>query len=424
MTRRRILLVFPPSEGEVRDRVTPPYYKNPVVKYMPLGILTLAAVLRDDHDVTVLDASSKGLSLEETVHWIEAREPEVVGISAVTYRAWAVRELLRRLSAPVKVVGGPHATANAATLLAQGAHAVFIGDGEATFPAWLAAGMSPGIFPGEATDPDACPFPAREMVDLEDYRILPDDNLLFSAGSLRLPMFSSKGCPFRCNFCDVQEKRFRFKSPERVVAEFREILGLGATSVHILDDCFNVRGKRVRQIAAGLAEAGIVTDWSARGMVERDERVIAALAAAGCRRLHVGLEHLDDGILAFFRKQYRFRHIEEFCEMARRYGIEILGYFILGAPGETAAIRERLIADIERLGIRYPFFNILSPLPGTDYYRGLLHAGTLGRDDWADFIAAPTPNWRMPSGRDPQTDAELHEGIAKWTAHFRALRER
>lgn len=380
LTPKRILLVVMPYEGEVQDRVTPKFYKNTAVKYMPLGVLSIAACIPDDYEISVLDAASRGLTLEETIEEIESWRPDILGLSVVTYRAWAMIQVLKRTSAPVKVVGGPHATFNSEVILKQGADAVFVGDAEVTFPKWLGDGCPKGIFTSLPVDLDTIPFPARHIMNLKDYEIEPNENLLFDVGRFRLPMFSSKGCPLKCIYCDVQQKVFNFKSPERCVEEFKELIKIGATSIHILDDAFNIKKERISAMAKAIVENEIRIDWSARGTVETREVVVADLAAAGCKRLHVGIEHLDDRVLAYFKKAQRFHQIKRFCEMCNEHGITILGYFIIGAAMETEEYRQNLPRMIEELGIRLPYFNLLTPLAETPYYFELLQNGTLKRD--------------------------------------------
>jgi len=349
------------------------------------------------------------LLTEEVIAEIERIKPDILGISAVTHRAWQMSEILNKASSPIKVVGGPHTTLNAKAILRQGAHAVFIGDAENNFPRWIYEGCHAGIFVGQPSNLNEIPLPARDLVDLDDYRIIPNDDLLFNVGSLRLPMFSSKGCPYKCVYCDIREKSFNWKSPKRVVEEFHDILKIGATSVHILDDCFNVKKDRVKQICDGLIRDGVPIDWSVRGAVEVREEVLKSLHDAGCKRIHVGIEHLDDTILKWFRKSHRYKHIEEFCRLSEKYDITLLGYFIIGAPGETREYRENLPEQIKRLNIKIPFINLLSPLYGTEYYNELLKNGIYDRDYWLDFIENPVKNFLMPS---PRSDAEEKEVTA------------
>jgi len=418
MQVKKILLAVMPYEGEVRDKVTDKFYKNSAVKYMPLGVLSLAACIPPKYDVKVLDAASLNLTLEETIERIESYEPDVLGLSVVTYRAWAMIQILDRCSAPIKVVGGPHATRNSAHILRQGAHAVFVDDAEAAFPSWLEAGCPEGVFEGGQVNLNTLPFPARRLLEKEDYMIEPNDNLLFDVGNLRLPLFSSKGCPFSCIYCDVQQKVFNFKEADRVADEFQDLINYGATSVHILDDAFNIRRNRVIDISDALTERGISIDWSARGTVEVREEVIEALARAGCNRLHVGIESLDDDVLSTLKKHQRYKHIEEFSRLCTQYGIDILGYFIMGAPGETEEYRDKLPSKIDDLGIRLPYFNILTPLAETPYYSQLLREGKFNRDHWEDFSAHPVRDFIMPDIRPMEEREMLEATIRDYVSYF------
>jgi radical SAM superfamily enzyme YgiQ (UPF0313 family) len=415
----KILLVVMPYEGEVTDKVTSKFFKNSAVKYMPLGVLSLAAGVPEQYDVKVVDAASRGLSLDETIQEIEAYAPDVLGLSVVTYRAWSMVEILRRTTAPIKVVGGPHATFNSEKIIRQGADTVFVGDAELTFVRWLSEGCPEGIFCSDPVPLDDLPFPARHLLDLKDYKIEINKDMLFDVGHLRLPMYSSKGCPLKCIYCDVQQKTFNFKSPEKCVEEFKVLIDMGVTSIHILDDAFNINKDRVSAMARQIVDANINIDWSARGTVEVRESVIRDLALAGCNRLHVGIEHLDDRVLEYMKKACRFEQIEKFMELCNNYGVMVLGYFILGAPMETEEYRKNLPAMIENLGIRLPFFNLLSPLAETPFYASLLKDGTFKTDHWEEFSENPAKDFIMPSHRSDEEESELNIVIDGYVNHFR-----
>lgn len=419
MKPKKILLTVMPYEGEVQDRVTAKFYKNSAVKYMPLGVLSVAACIPDGYETKVLDAASLGLTLDETLAAIEAFGPDILGLSVVTYRAWAMVEILKRASAPIKVVGGPHATKNHVAILQQGAHAVFIDDAEVIFPKWLKDGCPSGAFFGGQVDMDTVPLPARHLLNIEDYRIEQNDDLLFNVGSLRLPMFSSRGCPYACIYCDVQQKTFNFKSVEKCIEELHELIRLGATSIHILDDAFNINRARVSDLSHAIVKNNIQVDWSARGTVEVREAVIADLATAGCKRLHIGIESLDDNTLAYFKKSCRLKHIEQFCELCNRYGIDVLGYFIIGAPVETEEYRQALPSRIKSLGIRLPYFNLLTPLAETPYYEDLLSTGQLDRDYWGDFCKSPVRDFIIPEVRSVEEEDRLQAMIDSYVNYFK-----
>ena len=73
---KQVLFVVMPYEGEVRDRLTPKFYKNSAVKYMPLGVLSVAACISGEYEISGIDAASRGLTLDETIAEIEKSQPD------------------------------------------------------------------------------------------------------------------------------------------------------------------------------------------------------------------------------------------------------------------------------------------------------------------------------------------------------------
>ena len=209
-------------------------------------------------------------------------------------------------------------------------------------------------------------------------------------------------------------------SPSRIVEEFKLLVNLGATSVHILDDAFNIQKDRVIKFCNLLVESGIQIDWSVRGIVEVREDVIKALAEAGCRRFHVGIEHLDDNVLAYFRKSHRYEHVQRFCSLCKKYGIDILGYFIIGAPGESSEYRQNLPGMIKDLGIAIPYFNVLTPLSETIFYQQLLDDGTFQVDFWDQFSRNPVKDFEIPTHRSQEEESELQEVLISYIGVFNA----
>lgn len=417
----KVMLMTLPNEGQVLDWTTPTFYRGGgAVRYMPLGILSVANGISVNHQVKVLDASSRDLSILKTLIEIKTFKPDVLGISAVTRKAYAMAEILRWANVPLNVVGGPHVTHYAKETLALGAHAIFRYDGDYNFGAWLDGERRGGIFEDYIQDINLLPFPQYKLLNIYDYA-LPEEEAsatLFKKPGMRFTMFSSKGCPFRCVFCDVQGKKFRWLSPSRIVDEMEHLLFFGATSIHILDDCFNIRRDIVLGICAEIQKRGLKFEWSARGRAELDNETAQALSEAGCRRLHVGIESLDDNALRWMNKKLDVDTIRQFCNLCGEHGIEVVAYFIMGTPVETAEYRKHLPEMIEKLGITYPYFNLLYPSPKTKYYESLLQNGTYKRDYWLDFAKNPTPDWQLPFPYHPEIFKIFEETINGYIKQF------
>lgn len=393
MKGKKIVLATMPVESEFVNWTTPKFFMpTKVNKYMPLGVLSLASNLPERHEVVILDASSEPWTIDETIKRIEQEKPDVLGLSVPTRRIYAMNRILKETSASYKVVGGPHVTHYPELTLRNGADAVFVGPlADSEFRDAI-DNMPLGIIRCETKINDIN-FPKRELLDIEKY--FPKESALFKAEN-RLPMFSSIGCPNKCNFCNVQSKRVQYKQSKKVVEEMQYLLSLGSRSVHVLDDNFNVYGKHLEGILDELDKNSFFKEWSGRGQTKMDFSLVPRLAKTGFKRIHVGIEAIDDNILKFFNKNETVEDVYKFCEAMNKNDIDILGYLISGSPVETDKYRNELPGKIKELGIKFPFFNMLFPEPNTKYYESLIRDGYYKKDIWAEFMENPTPYFEIP----------------------------
>ena len=197
----KIVLTTMPKEGSAVQWVTPKYFQPDTSKYIPLGLLSLATNLPQDNEITVLDPHSRNWTIDKTVDEIEKLDPDVLGMSVSTFGAYPMTKILKYTSVKYKVVGGPHATNNSKHIFNQGADAVIVGQLVDLEFSKAVYNQPKGIIFGK-TGINDIKFPDRKFLDQDYY---------YSTGNLfksnkRISMFSGVGCPFRCNFCDVQTK--------------------------------------------------------------------------------------------------------------------------------------------------------------------------------------------------------------------------
>ena len=388
----KIVLTTMPTEGEYRDWTThKKFVVDKVNRYMPLGILSLATNIPKGNEVIVLDPPSYGWNIDETIQRIELEQPDVLGLSVVNKRCYAMTQILKRAICSYKCVGGAHTTNHSQEILEQGADVVFIGAlADKEFSEAL-VNRPKGIIKC-STDINKIHFPLRGFLNVADY--FPKSSVLFKADN-RLPMFSSVGCLNRCTFCSVQSKTMHLKNAKEVVREMTYLQTLGCQSIHILDDNFNINKKHLVQILDEIGRQRFVGEWSARGQTRMDLSLIPRMKELGFTRVHVGIEALDDDILRFFNKPERVSDVVKFCKAMTDNDVGIVGYFILGSPLETEEYRKTLAQRIKDLGITMPLFNILFPEPDTAYYQSLL--GSYYKEDiWAKYFKNPTPDFVPP----------------------------
>lgn len=423
----KILLINLPRDGEVRDVATPDYLLYDFMNYPPLGLLAIAAGVDQRHELSVLDTVTSNMDIGETVRYIQKHKPDLLGISVVTRRLFsmcAIARAVRESMPDVRIVaGGPHLDAFPIETMNLGVlHYGLQGFCERSFPELVEslasgdAGMLakiPGLLymkggelvmtgpPETPVDLDALPLPDRTLINLDDY---------FSAAD-RLKMttvYTSRGCPFRCVFCDVGDKTFRYRSPARIVDEFESVAAMGVREIHIFDDTFNVDRQRVIDMCAEILRRGLKISWSARVRVAPFDREMAAIMKkAGCARLNVGVEAFDDRILEKIKKNTTVAQIRHFFSVCHEFNIDTLAYFIVGFPDETREYRATLYSKLKSLKATYLYLNVLYPSANSELYKELLKSGLFDKDYWKDFITHPVRDFELPLCRDAALQQEL-----------------
>lgn len=381
----RVLLIRPPRR-DVRDAG---------LAVPPLGLAYVAASLRAaGHAVDLIDAFVLGWDWERFEAEIARQKPDVVGLSAMTPVADVAARAakLARPHARHLVLGGPHPTAVREAVFDEMPEldAAVVGEGESVavaLLAWWAAGSTgsppPGVLaPGqpfraavEAPDLDRLPLPARDLLPMGAYRYL------FATRPGFATMITSRGCPFRCSFCDksVSGSRWRAREAVDVVDELQELkeryqIGF----VNFYDDNFTLRRSRVAAICEEILSRGLDIEWKCEGRVDGvDLSLLRLMRRAGCRTVAYGVESGNADTLALLRKDVTLDEAQVAFAATRAAGIRSLAYIILGAPGEGIAEVRQTIAFCRSLQADYVQFSSLVAMPGTPLF--LAHGG--GRTD-------------------------------------------
>jgi radical SAM superfamily enzyme YgiQ (UPF0313 family) len=372
-------------------------------------LLSLATNTPKHYEIKILDPHSENWSIDRTIEKINSEKPDILGISAVTSKAYQMMKVLNSVSVPYKVVGGPHTTHYSEQILRQGADAAFIGQLADLEFAKAVEERPRGIIKC-STGINDIQFPDRSFLDAKSYY---GSGNLFVANK-RMSMFSGIGCPNRCNFCDVQTKKVQRKNPKEVIREMIYLQGLGAKSIHIYEDNFNTDERYLENLCKEMDDAKFEGEWSGRGQAIMSLDSAKMLADRGFKRIHVGIESLSDKTLKFFGKNLNYNKISRFCDTMNKVGIDMISFFIIGVPTETKEDRKTMAKRIKDLGIKHPLFSILQPLPNTRYYQDLINNGIYTQDYWSNYINNPIPDFMIPFPYGKQKweeDAQLVEEL-------------
>ncbi len=402
-----VQLVFAPS-------MVPPVYETIAESmYPPLGILYLAAALREQIPgiaVHAFDGAREGY--EATTAAIDRVAPDVLGVSFCTMQTQGAARLCRAVKryrpSTLVVIGGPHATAlPLESLRDTGADLCVVGEGErpmVEIVARVARGATadelrdiPGVWsldggddggliappPGPTIEPvDSIPFPARDLLDHRAYtgwyisRRQPEGSILLT-----------RGCNFRCTYCSnavwqCSTPSLRAREPEAVVDELEQMQrDQGIREFYDQSDEFN------HELDYGLAfceavrrrDLGLTWKVALRARPFDDE-LARAMVDAGCWCANIGIESGNDDTLRGIRKAIGVDDVWRTCEILRRHGIVVRGLFMLynvweergelrfedsAATLRTIDLARRLFeADL----LQYVTCTVTMPFPGSPLY--------------------------------------------------------
>nr|MQY69885.1 radical SAM protein [Bacillota bacterium] len=378
----------------------------------PLGLLYLASYIRKytDYEIEVLDAIVEELNYSGIERRIEEIKPDVVGIQAMSFTlidALLCAKVVKRIDGDIPVIfGGPHPTIfPQETINLKEVDYVVVGEGEVIFKELIENVNNPqklretrGLVYKEKgriidtgtrnfiEDLDSIPFPSRELTPYKKY---------YSLIAKRSPittMITSRGCPYRCLFCDRPQlgKRFRARSAENVVDEMEECLKMGIKEILIYDDTFTVNRQRVLDICSEILKRRLKIIWDIRARVDNvDREMLQRLKEAGCERIHYGVEASNQRILDILRKEITLEQVKKAFRLTKEAGISTLAYFMFGSPGETEEEIRNSIKLAKELKPDFAHFSITTPFPSTDLYRLGLKEKILKGDYWKKFSQNP-----------------------------------
>lgn len=394
----RILLVQPPESENVVG-----FSKFGCPE--PLALEILGASL-PDHEVKILDMRIDA-DLEGSIRGFA---PNLVGVTGYTPNVpqmLAVCKQVKELDAGITtVVGGYHATLCPEDFDRQYVDVIVQGEGERTLPE-LAAALDEDDDPAEIAglvyrkrgeqvvtrtrpllpDLDESPPPARHLTD--EYR----DQYFFQFWSSPAALETARGCPYNCKFCSVwvfHRGRCRFKSPERVVEELKRVKGKIA---YFVDDNFLQNLRRSERIHGLIREAGLKLNYwmQARSdSIVRRPDLIERWANIGLSTVLVGFEKFREEELADLRKRNTVRTNEEAAHILRANGVDIWGAFIIDPTWDRSDF-DALIEYVRHLKISFPQFSVLTPLPGTEFFREKLAQLTTHNYELFDFLHSVLP---------------------------------
>lgn len=368
----------------------------------PLSLAALGGSLRlDGHEVKVFDFNLPENRLPEFEDLCRAFRPAFVGITFVTplfKEMTGIVDLIKSIDPNTVVVGGgPHCSSYPEqTLQESGLDIVVVGEGDLTIRDIVNGkyeGRTKIHLKGQPLENlDDLPFPAYDLYDHRKYRVPKSIARKLPAAWIE----SSRGCVYGCIYCNknIFGRRFRTKSAERVVEEMVRLKNMGIREVHFTDDAFTTDIKRAKRICDLLIERRVNLDFALINGIrvnQVDLELLRKLKAAGCYKIFLGLESGNQQILNNIRKGQTLQQVVQAVAWAKQAGLEILGSFMIGLPGETEATMNDTIQFAKKLPIDLAKMSILIPLPATPIFEEWDAKGIIKTKDWERFSFHTAP---------------------------------
>lgn len=387
-----------------------------VMGFPPIGIMSLSAVLkRAGHECVIFDQANPETPNEVIIEEIKRKQPALVGLSFLSTTSYPYAKILARqiraAGSKVKLaLGGVFASLNSPLVKLQCPEVDFVcrGDGEQLILDLLERLEDPsGVAsvtwakdgkvvnnPNRVMDRnlDQWPFPDRESLPLDFVESMPLDVPAVLSLDRFTTMQTSRGCPWSCVFCDIpifNEGKWRSRSPQHVLAEFKYLQELGYGSVYFVDDHFLLQPKRIETICKGLCDQGNTIQWGCEGRVDSvAQHLFPAMAKASCRTLMFGLESGSQKMLDRLRKEQTLAEVETAVKNAKQAGIQIVhGFFVVGIPDETAEDMKATFDFAAKLPLDTFGFNRLCVYRGTPLWQEYVKRGLLNEAaDWFKYF--------------------------------------
>ena len=409
----RVLFLNPPHKFKLsRDSRWPEFTKTETL-YYPFWLSYAAGVAMEaGHDVLLIDAIARKWSFSETIRAIKNFSPELTVIETTTPSIISDMEFVGKLKKSIKTkiaLVGTHVSALPEETLKKYKNVDFIARREFDYTVkelieyleknkalsgvlGLSYRKGKRIFRNKdrpfIQNPDELPFVSevyKKFLNVRDYRYA-------LARHPMIQIWSSRGCPNYCTFCQLPQsfdgRIFRPRSPENFVEELEWIKNNmpEIKEVFIEDDTFTIDKARVLRICDLILEKGLKIIWSVNVRADLEYSLMKRMKEAGCRMLIVGYESGNQQLLNNVRKGITLVQAERFTEAAKMARLKIFGCFMIGLPGETKETVYRTLNFAKKLNPDMAFFQQAVPFPGTEFYEWCKKNRYLTAKNWDDWL--------------------------------------
>lgn len=339
----------------------------------PLGLLTIANMFRDEHKVVLANENIKETDFED--------KPDIVGITVTVDAYPRAAEIAAeyRKRGSIVVAGGIHITTAHHTIPEGVFDVLCIGPAENTWPQIVEdyeKNQLKYIYRcDEKLSGDKIISPAYDLVDKSEYLYC---NIVHT----------SRGCPFRCDFCyNSAPERYYINRPIEDVLE--DVKKVGSKHVMFIDDNFIGDIAWTRAFLKELKKLNIVWNAAVSINVVNIPGILQEMKESGCGSLFIGFESVHpDSIHNVHKVQNDVTKYEDAIRQIHDHGIMINASFVFGLDCDTKDTFKHTLDFIVRNRIETVTSHIMTPYPGTVLYDRMKEEGRILTDDLSLYNTA------------------------------------
>ncbi|MFH1368214.1 MAG: radical SAM protein [Elusimicrobiota bacterium] len=413
----KVSLIHPPFTNSIKT-TKPRFVDENEGFFPPLGLMYIATYLKIHMPfckVQVIDANLERLDHAQIAKKAVAYGSDVVGISCWTFSlldTYYIAKEVKKLSPKTLVVfGGPHISIYPVeTLSNEFVDFVVANDGEKAFHELLLeiegkhdygnvsnlhyksnGSVVKSAKEHSENDLDSIPIPERDWTDYKKYYSFIDQINPITT------MITSRGCPFKCNFCFKQNSGWRYRGVQNILAEIEYCLSLGIKNFFFWDETFTVNKKRTIEFCKQVLEKKLDIVWSCRSRIDTmDEETLSYMKQAHCLRISFGVESANPHIQKLLNKQVPIPRVIEIFKLMKKLNMISLADFMTGCPDETRKEAFETIDLACELDTEFVQFSLFTLYPCTTLYAEALEKKVVPYDVWHEYAKNPSVDFKPP----------------------------
>lgn len=341
-----------------------------------LGLPLLASYTPENWEVKIIIEVVDEINFDE--------ECDLVGIGAMGHAVFRAIDIAKEFKKRGKTVFmGGYMVSILPDFVKEYCDSVIIGDGELSYPMLIHDFVNSGTVK---------PIYDNQLTDLSNQPIPRYDLLIKKKIGYMLPVQAGRGCPHTCSYCSIAciyKGKYLARPIDDVIRDIKEVKRLGFKRFFLIDDNIASNPDYLMELALKIKPLNMQWASQCTILVAKNELLLKTIAESGCNILSLGIESLSqEGINKLNKTWMKTNETEDLIKKIQKFGIAPATEMIIGTDGDTPDSIRQTADFIIQSKIPAPKFYILTPLPGTEFYKQIKSENRLLHEDFEKYTAS------------------------------------